>query len=417
MPVGVWSGPDECMATDAFYGDMKKLGINVLISPPAYLEHKDSLEKHLTLADKYGMAAFVPYSDKYLPETKEQMTEVHKTASRHPSFVGMTHRDELTYGEIKDDYVPVIRAFKETEYADKYDYYFNANPVWARVLGERFFCGKSYAEYLNAFVSEKGLGCSFLSADFYPFVGDDDLIVHNYFKQLAVQREVAYKNKVPFWVYIQCGTINDSKNLSETTASEAAFRWNVNTALAFGAKGVQWFTLTYSNFGVNNWYRVYNECGDKRLADETADGTQSALYNRYKNYERNRWFDYAVRASEHIRAVDEVLMNSYSAGVAVYGKSPYRVIKSGRIEYPYAELKTVSGDAPLLIGFFEYDGRTALYVVHNSYKEKETEKTAALGFDGVYRYRVIARAEERFETGDGARLKLKGGEGVLIVFE
>jgi hypothetical protein len=419
MPIGVWSGPDDCMATDKYYCEMKDLGINLLISPPAFLENRQSLERHLNLADKYNMVAYVPYSEKYLPETKEQMEMVHSELCHHPSFVGMTHRDELTYGQIWADYVPVIRAFKQTEYAEKYDYYFNGNPIWTQVLGPQFFCGVSYRTYLKSYVSTKGLGCKFLSADFYPFVGDDDLIIHNYFKQLAVQRDVAYKNKVPFWMYIQCGSICDYRNLSEKTASEAAFRWNVNTTLAYGVKGISWFTLTYSNFGVENWYKKLNENGgDKRCADMQADGTQSALYNRYKNYEHNRWYDYAVRASTHIRAIDEVLMNSYHAGVISYGKSPYKVVKLGRIEgYSWYELSNISGEADLLIGCLEYDGRTALYVVHNSYECGDGEKEATLTFDGEYGYDVYQRAQKRYESGGSIKLKLQGGEGVLVVLK
>lgn len=419
MPIGVWSGPDDCMATDYYYGEMKDLGINLLISPPAFSEKRESLERHLDLADKYGMVAYVPYSEKYLPETVEQMEEVHKALSKHPSFVGMTHRDELTYGQIWSDYVSAIRAFRQTEYGKKYDYYFNGNPIWTQVLGPQFFCGVSYRTYLKSYVSQKGLGCSFLSADFYPFVGDDDLLIHNYFKQLAVQRDVAYKNKVPFWMYIQCGSICDYRNLSEKTASEAAFRWNVNTALAYGAKGLSWFTLTYSNFGVDNWYKKYNENGgDRRLADEQADGTQSALYNRYKNYEHNRWYDYAVRASAHIRAIDEVLMNSYHAGVISYGNSPYKVVKLGRIDsQSWYELSGISGDADLLIGCLEYGGRTALYVVNNSFERGDEEQSAILTFDGEYGYDVYQRAEKRRVCGDSVKLSLMGGEGVLVVLE
>lgn len=415
MPIGVWSGPDEGMATDHYYTEMQELGINLLISPPAYLEHHEALTQHMKFADKYRMAVYVPYSDKYLPETKEQMELVHKEMSVHPSFVGMTHRDEITYAQIWTEYVPVIRAFQETEYAKKYDYYFNANPIWSGVLGPQFFCGLSYNAYLKAYVSKKGLGCRFLSADFYPFVGDDDLLIHNYFKQLAVQRDVAYKNGVPFWMYIQCGSMHDNRDLSPTLSGEAAFRWNVNTALAYGAKGLAWFTLTYSNFGKNNWWNIYNKTGDKAIADAQADGTKAALYNRYKNYEHNCWYDYAVRASKHIQAIDEVLMNSYHAGVIGYGNSPYKIVKSGRIEgTSWYELTGVSGTADLLIGCLEHEGRTALYVVCNDCRQGEARKEATLTFDDAYEYRIIQDAQERREIGKEVKLSLRGGEGVLV---
>ena len=418
MPLITWSGPFDCMATDEFYKEFKELGLNVFVSMPTYLEHKEATLKHLALAEKYNIAGFVPYSEKYFPVNREQLIEVHKACQQYKSFVGMTHRDELIYGDIWEKYVPIIRMFEQTEFSEKYEYYFNANPIWSKVLGEQFFGGHSYRTYLKSYVCDKGLRCKMLCSDMYPFVGDDDLLVHNYFKQLAVQRDVAYKYKVPFWMYVQCGTITE-RNLSETTGSEAAFRWNVNVALAFGAKGIAYFTLTYSRFGKNGWIDLRKKHGkDCEYADKHADGTQAAIYNEFDNLSHNRWYDYVVNINKHIQAIDEILMNSYHAGIIVYGKSPYRPVKLGKIEgTSWYELKEIKGKANLLIGCFEYKGKTTLYVVNNSYKLLDDEEQAVLVFDDTYQYQIIQRATERFEVGNELSLKLQGGEGVLITLQ
>jgi hypothetical protein len=418
MPIGVWSGPLDCMATDEYYQEFKELGLNLFVSMPTYLEHNDALMKHLALAEKYGIAGYVPYSEKYFPESQEQMVEVHKACEKYASFVGMLHRDEITYVQLWNDYVPVIRAYEQTEYAKTYGYYFNTLPMWARVLGKEFFGGHNYRTYLSAFLSKDGLACQMLPSDMYPFVGGDTLLIHNYFNQLAMQREVAYKYGVPFSMWVQCGPIC-ARSLSETTASEEAFRWNVNVALAFGAKGISYFTMTYSNYGKGGWDDLYfSNNHDVAYANANADGSQSAIYNRFDNLSHNRWYDFVVRANTHIRAIDDVLMNSYHAGVIVYGKSPYKAVKSGRIDgKSWYELQDIQGKISLLIGCFEYKGKTALYVVRNSYTGGTNEEKAVLKFDDTYRYRIVQNTKERYETGDEISLRLQHGEGVLIVLE
>ncbi|MDY2880746.1 MAG: hypothetical protein SOT34_07415, partial [Candidatus Borkfalkiaceae bacterium] len=130
---------------------------------------------------------------------------------------------------------------------------------------------------------------------------------------------------------------------------------------------------------------------------------------------------YAKRANEQIRAVDEYLMNAASERIIVYGGTAYDSIVTKRNhgetcdpylkDNKFRELINISGD-DCVIGCFDYQGGTALYVVNYSRKEKAD---VMLKFDNKYRYTVIQRAVSCDVVGTAIPLTLDAGEGALIV--
>ena len=110
-----------------------------------------------------------------------------------------------------------------------------------------------------------------------------------------------------------------------------------------------------------------------------------------------RWYYYAQRANKQIQAIDHVLMKSANEGVIVHGEDATRVIVTNGEERntvleskTFRQLKSVEGD-DCVIGCFDYQGGTALYVVNYSRTEKADVK---LRFDGNdYLYEVIQRAQ------------------------
>jgi hypothetical protein len=88
-----------------------------------------------------------------------------------------------------------------------------------------------------------------------------------------------------------------------------------------------------------------------------------------------------------------------------YGKD---LIKSNS----FRDLNGVTGNA--LVGCFDYNGKTALYVVNNSITE---EGQISLTFDHKYNFEVIQDAASRTENGDALTLDLGIGEAALVVLE
>ena len=121
---------------------------------------------------------------------------------------------------------------------------------------------------------------------------------------------------------------------------------------------------------------------------------------------------------KQIQAVDEVLMNSVNKGVLACGEEAvndlkltkdYNVLLGGT---SWRELKSVKGDA--LIGCFNYQGKTALYVVNYS---RDYAQKLELAFWEPYDVTVIQDGETRELHGDGMILNLLAGDAALLVFE
>ena len=109
-------------------------------------------------------------------------------------------------------------------------------------------------------------------------------------------------------------------------------------------------------------------------------------------------------------------MNSVNKGVIASGEkaiSDTAYAETSMLEgTAWRELASVDGDA--LIGCFNYQGKTALYVTNYSY---EYAQKVNLKFNGKYNFAVIQNAEANHYTGKGITLDMYAGDGVLIVFE
>jgi hypothetical protein len=81
-------------------------------------------------------------------------------------------------------------------------------------------------------------------------------------------------------------------------------------------------------------------------------------------------------------------------------------------EASWRELKEVQGNT--MIGCFNYEGKTALYVVN--YEEAYAQKVT-LRLQNTYKVDITQKGESKKVRGSTLKLDLEAGEGVLIVFE
>ena len=105
--------------------------------------------------------------------------------------------------------------------------------------------------------------------------------------------------------------------------------------------------------------------------------------------EKTRYWYYANNISKHLNAIDDVLTNCASLGVMQSGTVPKKIPSTDiEIFNSFRELKSIAGE--LIIGCFDYNGKTALYVM-NANLLKST--TAVLNFDDGYGYNVVKKGE------------------------
>jgi len=93
--------------------------------------------------------------------------------------------------------------------------------------------GAGYAAFVKSFVDT--VHPPILSFDRYPFLNTGLDI--NYFDNWAIIRKAALAEGIPTWTYIQ-----SVKFQNRVVPTEAQLRWQINMSLAYGAKGIQYFT-------------------------------------------------------------------------------------------------------------------------------------------------------------------------------
>ena len=388
------------MINDEYYQMIQECGVNIVCySPTDYEYTPEFVIQMLEYGDKYKIGHFVTdtkvHTDAYsLNELAERINHY----ANYGSFCGVHVIDEpYLEGIIGDgtkdmlDYVPVFDKLKELGICAGS----NLLPNWV------FHSNEDFQKYVQTFITE--CDAPYISFDYYVF--DKNSTVVDYFYNLSTYTQKAKEAGIPLWVFIQAGSQwNDAVNRfdSETPyyPNEKQFDWNINTALAYGAKGIQYFPLIQPS-----WF-AYAESTD---FDFERNGILGAWGNK------TQWFYYAKDIQPHIAAIDEVLMNSVNKGVLASGEKVARenalsdIVLEGT---SWRELADIQGDA--LVGCFNYQGKTALYVVNY---DMEYAQNIRLTFQDSYKITVIQNAQKEYYSGNQIELPMQAGEGVLIVFE
>ena len=384
-------------------------GINLIVySFSDYKSSPEAVKKNLELGEKYGIGMFVTDSTVTGKTEKDEITaeEVAQQIvkySDYKSFCGMYLVDEpqATYYQMGDGTRLINKYEKLADVLhNKLDLisYCNAFPITE--LDEY---REEYEKYIKEFCDT--LQPKMLCWDMYPFDKHREEKMEVYFYNMDLIRRTAEEYNIPFWAYIQAGSQwNDDSHRFDSEKpyypNEFQFNWNVNTSLAFGAQGIQYFPLIQP-------YQF--TLADKDVWDFERNGILGAMGNK------TQWYYYAQEINKHIAVIDEVLMNSVNKGVIVSGeqaKADMSLTTCEIKEGNFNQLKSISGDA--MVGCFNYNGKTALYVVNYSYKNAQK---ITLEFEGSQNIKMIQNAEISYVKGKALTLDMAAGEGILLVLE
>lgn len=388
------------MINDQYYEMIQECGVNLIFYSPTNYEYTpEYIIEMLKLGEKYDIGHIV--TDTKISSGAVTGTEAAARINEYanyPSFCGVHVVDEPYLKGIigngthdMSEFVPVFDLLKSL----------GITAVSNLLPSKSFSSDENFEIYVQEFVDT--CDAPYICFDYYVF--DKRLNVTDYFYNLSVYREAAEKMEVPMWVCIQAGSQwNDSQKRfdSETPyfPNEKQFDWNINTSLAYGAKGLVYFPLIQPS-----WFA---------WAESTEfDFQRNGLIGAWGN--KTQWFYYAKDIQPHIAAVDEVLMNAVNKGVLVSGQQA--IDENTRSECilegtSWRELANISGDA--MVGCFNYQGKTALYVVNY---DREYAQHINLTFHDTYKFSVIQDAQKSYYSGSQIELTMQAGEGVLIVFE
>ena len=441
MPVGGYWGPYESewgsinghqipnILSEKSFQMIQEAGVNMIVrsAEGASVGSYASVTKQLEYGDEYGIGVFACVSEleklggrgtsyvegKPVPFNEAQVKSLIGDLAKHESFLGASLTDEPFWYQM-DGLEKARSLFEDWGYSDDFLIYTNVlnwEASDAARGGNRPGVEIPVDTYYDRVINDVGL--KFLSATGYYYVQKDtpDEKLAPLFDALSGLKRYAEKYNVPMWRMLQAGgQWNDlSQDLPhlDPYPDEGETLFDVNIALAYGCKAIQYFPL------VQPLHFCFEEGGTlnfDRCGIIGADG------------KRTRWFGYVKRANRQIAAVDHVLMNSANVGMIAHGERAAALAKANeekiRPEFfrdgSFRQLKEVKGD-DCFVGCFDYKGGTALYVVNYNRKKRAQVQ---LCFDDRYGYEIVQGAVSREQLGTyGLDLTLDAGEGALIVLK
>lgn len=326
-----WCGPPPAELTDARAAEIAAAGFNVVGAPCEGIINTALNRRALDVAARHGLTLWIadPRVGAFLAQQADwqaRLAEVVDEYRDHPALGGYFLVDEPDATHFDD--LGKLVAWLRTGDPARVPY-INLLPdfVPPEVLGT-----PTYREHLEQFVAT--VQPALLSFDYYPFKIDSDRTT--FFDNLELVRTVAQANGLPFLLIVQAmphGAYRDP------TAAEIA--WQVNHAVAFGARGVSYFAY-WTPVNVPNAERW-----DFR-------------HGLIENGEPTVHFQQAARINRIVRAYVEQLDGFASLAVAD---------SEGRFGTPLP-LGPVAGidGGPVTAGFFAAPNAVAVMLVNQDYR-------------------------------------------------
>lgn len=210
-------------------------------------------------------------------------------------------------------------------------------------------------------------------------------------KHLSLYSNLSKEHNIPYWVTVASWNHKQKEDYIPYKQNN----WVVNASLAYGAKGIQYYTywnLDVSSSSVNNW--------DKQDYSGlvTVNGTLHDNYYRIQKINKN------------IQAVDHVLMKAEHKGIMQTG-TQHLILVEDDVLSSFGELKKIHGDT--FVGCYELDGKSVYYVVNNSCDAGV--QTFKLDFRGKVNVRLTnAEGVYEYENTSTVGVNLAGGDAVLV---
>ncbi len=416
MPISGYIGPQAVYAangytlpsliTDKTYSQLQEAGINLIIEQRVdWSKQPETAKQILELSAQYGIKYFLPVDDAFRIQfaddlrygTVEDVSKITDELYQYESFAGFYFRDEPT-SDMFPGITDALSVFNDvrnyTGYSDLQVYLNMLPSVSADMLSNGTEEDITWTKYIERF---SDTGVDYLMFDAYPFTMVENEIQASFLNQLDAINQQAKKDNKAWMGYVQTGGGAAMFSSNHRVVNEGEMNWNVNAMLAFGAKGISYYTLVTPPETATMGEEVVN---------------QDALINKYGT-KTPFWF-YAQKINKHIQAMDHILMNSAHEGIILDNNTSPNIYNGPDLLQSYRCLESVSGDSAL-IGCFDYQGTVALLVMNNSITEHHAEIT--LNFDNNYAYEVIQRGISAEITGKSFTLHLEAGESAMVVVQ
>ena len=379
--VSYWSGPPADFNTGERYKEIAEANFNVALPADGGLTVADN-KKMLDFCKANGLKAII--YDNRIPvaignngEAKKAIDAIVADYADHPALLGYSITDEPGAGAF-DGLAEVVAYLKEKD--PKHPGYINLMPTYGRefpgALGT-----KTYEEYVRLFVDK--VKPQILSYDHYHFTNKGDRA--DFFENLQTIRRVALEKNIPFWNIVLV-----TQHFGYRKLTEAELRFEAMQTLAFGARGLLWFTY---------WMpRGVPEPQSWKHSLILADGSRDPHYDMVK----------AINAD--VKAIGDALGNCDSTAVFHHGEG-------GTIKMTTSPIVPKGGK--LTVGVFKQrDGKKTIAMIANrDYKEAVT--TSAVVQPATATVEIFDPAKKTWspvqhDADAAVPINLTAGGGVLL---
>ncbi|MBP5737747.1 MAG: hypothetical protein J6X38_01500 [Abditibacteriota bacterium] len=372
FPVGFWQPPEK--VDEAFFKTLADGNFTLVFS------NLGNQWRNLDMAKAVGMKGIVydyPSVLKNLNDgnRKTTLTNLAATHSKHEALWGYYLCDEARLDQFPD-------LKKAADYLTAKD---PDHPIFANLCGTyapKSWIGEDYDAYLEKYIEE--MSPRMIAFDNYPYLTDKDR--PDFYGNLESVRTAALKHSIPFWSHVLSSTMTGYKD-----PDEAMIRCQVYSALAYGARGIMYYTLAPSP-------------GKDRQAILNSDGTATELF-------------------EVVKAVNGEIKNLAPTLLKLESKEVYHTragLPKGTRPMPYSNIiSSVTGGRFIISQFADKDGVMYVMLVN---KNVEKKANASVSFAKEVKVAEIDKDdagkvgnEITVKVGNVLNVTLKAGDGILFV--
>jgi hypothetical protein len=271
-PISFWCGPPPKFVNDQQYQRIADANFTLIMPSCSGGGTPADNRKVLDTAQAFGLKAFLsdgrmPLSTSGSADAKQKLDAIVADYAAHPALAGYFITDE-----------PGIAAFgglgEVAAYLREKD---PRHPAYINLL-PNFALGAGYEQYLESFVA--AVHPFALSYDHYHFLRNTDR--PGFFENLDSVGRVARKHGLPFWNIVLA-----IRHLDYRELTEAEKRYEAMQTLAYGGKGLMWFTY---------WQPAADGAWGDAIID--FDGTPT------------RQYDEIMRINHDVQAIGQHLLNA-----------------------------------------------------------------------------------------------------------
>lgn len=397
IPVGIYVTPDDAHREQKYFDYMSEAGINFINGFRWYEDTDEEVMTCLNYSEVAGLRFLV--NDKRILDNietyfttknplliEESMAQVQKYVE-HPAYGGQFFIDEPWRGQLED-----LAEFTKA-YDSLFGKFWSINHFGANV--ENLGC--TYEQFIDDYFELTN--ASMYSFDTYPLLefDENDPAAHGemdgFFYGLDLIRSKTLEKKAPFWAYVQTLGIGANGILQKRTPDREDIRWNVFINLAFGAKGIQYFTYFTPGSGSETF-------------TEGMIGLDGEKTERY---------EYVKEVDLEFHKYGEILLHCDAEGI-IYNKQSsnrrYRLYEE-KLE-SYGSVTSVDGDS-FVAGCFKHtgSGKNYLFITPPTPRDSAAATLKISGKSSVNAW--IKGEKKQFEVKNGeVTFQIADGDAVLV---